>query len=365
MLKYIFLFLIVVHGLIHFMGFAKAFGYADLKNLTIPISKPIGLLWVSAAVLFLVSAVLYLMSKDAWWMVAPVAVLLSQSVIFMSWHDARFGSIANLIILLVAVAAWGSHSFSKQFSRDVKSMLSVNAAGRNDLLTENDIKDLPIAVQKYLRYASVLNKPRLSNMRIVFEGEMREKGKDWLRFRSVQYNFFDEPTRLFYMKAKMFGTEVPGYHRYMNKKASMDIRLFGLIPVSRQSGTEMDYSETVTLFNDMCLVAPASLIDKRISWETIDGNSVKAVYSNGGISISATLYFNDKGQLVDFVSNDRYAIAEMKKYPFSTPVHEYKNTGDVNVLYRGDAVWEYPNEKFTYGKFILKSIEYNVTGFRE
>lgn len=362
--RYLFLLLMFIHGLIHFMGFVKAFGYAELKNLTIPISKPIGLLWVSAAVLFLVSAILYLMSRDGWWMIAWVAILLSQSVIIMSWRDARFGSMANLIILLVAAAAWGSHSFSKQFSRDVNSVLSITSSGRNDLLTENDIKDLPIAVQNYLRYASVLNKPKISNMRVVFEGEMRNKGKDWFKFRSVQYNFFEEPTRLFFMKAKMFGTEVPGYHRYQRKQATMDIRLFGIIPVARHSGREMDYSETVTVFNDMCLMAPASLIDKRISWETIDSNSVKAVFTNGDISVSAKLFFNDKGQLVDFVSNDRYAVSEMKKYPFSTPVHEYRNHGGLNVLYRGDAVWEYPNEKFVYGKFVLKSIEYNVSDFR-
>jgi hypothetical protein len=363
--RYFFFLLILLHGLLHILGFAKAFDYAELRNLTLPVSKPMGLLWLSAAVLFLVSAVLYLASRDWWWMIALVAVLLSEFVIIMSWRDARFGSIANIIVLLVALAGWGSYSFSKQFSRDVKLMLNSTADDRNHLVTENDIKDLPVAVQNYLRYALVLNKPRLSNMRIVFEGEMREKGKDWFRFTSVQYNFFDQPTRLFYMKAKMFGTEVPGYHRYKNKTASMDIRLFGIIPVNRQSGKEMDYSETVTLFNDMCLMAPASLIDKRISWEAIDSNSVKAVFTNGDISISAKLYFNDQGQLVNFVSNDRYAIAEMKKYPFSTPVHEYKNTGGVNVLYQGDAVWEYPNEKFVYGKFTLKSIEYNVTGFHE
>ena len=56
-------------------------------------------------------------------------------------------------------------------------------------------------------------------MRIVFDGEMRVKGKDFFKLKAVQYNFFDEPTRLFFMKAKMFGVTLPGYHNYQNAHA--------------------------------------------------------------------------------------------------------------------------------------------------
>ena len=88
-------------------------------------------------------------------------------------------------------------------------------------------------------------------MRIVFEGEMREKGKEYFPFACEQYNFFDELTRLFFMKGKMFGVTVPGYHHYMKGIAVMDIRLFGLFPVVKKSGVAMNKVETVTLFNDM------------------------------------------------------------------------------------------------------------------
>lgn len=228
-----------------------------------------------------------------------------------------------------------------------------------DLLTEADLQHLPQPVQRYLKYVGVLSKPKVKNVCIVFEGEMREKGKDWFPFTTVQYNFFEEPTRLFFMKAKMFGTTVSGYHHYIKANAVMDIRLFGLFSIVKKSGDEMNKAETVTLFNDMCLTAPATLIDKRIRWEPIDSSCAKAIFTNHGISISAMLYFNDKGQLVDFVSNDRTAVSEMKQYPFSTPCSNYKNFNGYNIMSEGDAVWHYPEGKFTYGKFILKEIEYN------
>ena len=190
---------------------------------------------------------------------------------------------------------------------------------------------------------------------------MREKGKDWFKATSVQYNFYDEPTRLFFMKGKMFGMTIPGYHRYVKAKATMDIRLFGLFPIVKQSGDIMNKTETVTLFNDMCLMVPATLIDKRIQWGPIDSLTTKAIFTNRGISISAILYFNETGQLINFTSDDRTAITDMKRYRFSTPVTDYKNINGINVPTYGEAIWHYPDEEFVYGKFNLKTIQYNLS----
>jgi hypothetical protein len=45
------------------MGFAKAFQYAEMKQLTIAISKPVGLMWLIATLLFVASAILFLLKK--------------------------------------------------------------------------------------------------------------------------------------------------------------------------------------------------------------------------------------------------------------------------------------------------------------
>jgi len=365
MLKIILAFILFIHGLIHFMGFAKAFGYGDMKQLTIPISKPVGAVWMLSAVLFILAVILFLLKKENWWILATLTVVISQVVIIMSWKDAKFGTIANLLILLVAVFSYTVKQFENTFRTDVKQQFISDNNLTTALLTETDLQPLPVPVQKYLRYSGSVNKPKVKNVRIVFEGQMRDRGKDWFPFNSEQYNFFGEPARLFFMKAKMFGITVPGYHHYMQKKAVMDIRLFGLFPIVKQSGEEMNKTETVTLFNDMCLMAPATLVDKRIQWEPVDDKTVKAIFTNGNITISATLYFNEQGQLINFISNDRQNIKDKQPVPFSTPVQEYKNVDGFNLLCKADAVWHYPEGEFVYGKFILKSIEYNVPGLNK
>jgi hypothetical protein len=360
MLKIFLLIVLFIHGMIHILGFLKAFQLAEINQLIHNISKPMGILWLLALILFLAAALQLISNHYLWWTTALAAVILSQVLIIIFWQDAKFGTIANIIILFSVIAGYGFWSFENIFNSDLAVRLETSSKIEKNLLTPKDIEHLPLPVQKYLRYARVINREKTYNVRIVFDVEMREKGKDWIKATSVQYNFFDEPTRLFFMKAKMFGMTVPGYHRYVEAKATMDIRLFGLFPIVKQSGDIMNKTETVTLFNDMCLMVPASLIDKRIQWEPIDRLTTKAVFTNKGISISATLYFNEAGQLINFTSDDRTAISDMKQYRFSTPITDYKNISGINVPTYGKAIWHYPDGEFVYGKFNLKSIEYNL-----
>ncbi len=357
MLHYIFAFIIFIHGLIHFIGFAKAFNYGSIYQITTLISKPLGMLWLLTAVMFVATGILFLLKKDIWLLFGITAVVISQILIFTVWKDARFGTIANILILIALVLNWGSYHFEKGYQRDVTENLQRANTLKTELLTESDLLSLPEPVQGYLKYAGVLNKPKLKNIRIVFEGQMREKGKDFFPFTCEQYNFFDEPTRLFFMKGIIKGLTVPGYHKYSNAIAMMDIRLFGLFSVVKVTGKDMNKAETVTLFNDMCLMAPATLIDKRVTWQTIDSNSVKATFINGDITISAILYFNDYGQLIDFSSKDR----DVNGYLFSTPVSNYKSINGINIMTHGETIWHYPDRKFVYGKFNLKEVQYNVS----
>jgi hypothetical protein len=364
MLKYLFLFLLLCHSLIHLRGFVRNIGITTTGKITKPLSNKKGKWWLLASVLFIITATGFIF-KTSWWpFVAIVAVCLSQTLIVKIWNNAKFGTLPNLIVLLAVVSVWGNHQFESGFIHDVKVHLKKNILLQNELITERDLVSLPAPVQKYLRYAGAVGRPRPYNMRLTFEGEMRGKDIDWFPLNSLQYNFFDSPTRLFFIRGKMYGLQVPGYHNYQNGKDRMDIKLFGLIPVIHQEGPELDRTETVTYFSDLCLFAPAALTDKRISWTSIDSHSVRAIFKYGANKISATLIFNDRGQLINFISDDRSPIDEKKPVRFSTPVKDYKTFDGRNIPTSGEAIWHYPDQDFVYGRFSLKSIEYNVPKFK-
>ncbi|MBK7134631.1 MAG: hypothetical protein IPH69_17985 [Bacteroidales bacterium] len=147
----------------------------------------------------------------------------------------------------------------------------------------------------------------------------------------------------------------------------MLVKIFGLFTVVNASGKEMDQGETVTLFNDMCFMAPASLIDRNIIWKEIDEVTVETKFTNGNITIGATLYFNGKGELVDFLSNDRFETTDgktYKNYPWLTPVTGYSDVNGFRLPSGARLIYKHPDEEFCYGEFNLVSIDYNCKDFK-
>ncbi len=290
---------------------------------------------------------------------------LSTILIISVWKDAKFGTLANIIILAVAIMGYGTTTYYGWYKNEVKSGLSTTTASPTSILTEADLKDLPEPVQKYIRYTGSVGKPKVENFKIEFTGTMRKNEQSaWMPFTSEQYNFMEASTRLFFMKAVMKGLPVAGFHSFKNGDAFMDIRLLSLFRVQYQTGKEMGIAETVTFFNDMCCMAPATLIDKRIKWLESDSSKVHAEFSNKGITISAWLYFNEEGELINFVSDDRYAAGEnntMKQIRWSTPLKDYRIVNGFKLASGAEAVYAYPEGDLCYGTFSLTNVKYNCS----
>jgi hypothetical protein len=363
-MKYLFVLFLIFHGLIHLMGFLKAFGFAQINQLTKEISRPTGSMWLMATLLLIAASVFFIVKKEYWWLIALSGAILSQLLIVFYWHDAKFGTIANVIILAVAIPAWAEWRFENQYKKDVAEAMRNSVNQTEPLLTVDDISKLPLPIQRYIIYSGSINKPVIKNFKIKFKGQIRKDTQsDWMPFTTEQYNFIDPPTRLFYMNATMKGLPVSGYHAYKNGTAIMDIRLLSLFTVQNQSGREMDIAETVTWFNDLCLFAPAALIDKRITWEPMDSLTSKATFSDQSITISAILYFNEHGELINFISDDRYQIAsddDIKPARFSTPAKDYVEINGHRIPSYGEAVWNLAEGDLTYGQFHVRDIEYNI-----
>ena len=362
-MRYIFSVVILLHGAIHLMGFAKAFNFAPIENIHAVISKTAGLGWLLACLLFFAAGTAYLVKADGWYWIALSAVLLSTFLILFVWQDAKFGTIANMILLAGVIMGFGNSVFYHSYQKEVGTLLNQESARQATLLTESDLIDLPDLVKKYIRYTGSVGKPKVYNFKIEFTGKIRKNEQSgWMPFTSEQYNFMDASTRLFFMKAVMKGLPVAGFHQFNNGDALMDIRLLSLFTVQYQSGKEMGIAETVTFFNDMCCMAPATLIDKRVKWLESDSMCVKASFSNNGITISARLYFNEKGELINFVSDDRYAAGEnntMQRLRWSTPLKAYRQIDGYLLATSADAVYAYPEGDLCYGTFELKQITYN------
>jgi hypothetical protein len=128
----------------------------------------------------------------------------------------------------------------------------------------------------------------------------------------------------------------------------------------------MDRGETVTVFNDLVVMAPGAVVDAPVTWTAIDALHVRGEFTDGDQTISAVLTFNAEHDLVDFASDDRArASADGKTFTqqrWSTPLTGHHVTDGHRVFTLGKGVWNAGQSggPFTYLEFQLDAISYNV-----
>jgi hypothetical protein len=358
--------LLALHGLIHLLGFAKGVRLASLPQLTQPISPLLGFVWLAAAILFVAAAAALLAWPRWWWAPALVALAVSMAVIVPSWADAKAGALVNAVILLgvvIGLLTQGPLSLRAQYEREVAQRLGPTTRG--DLVSEADIASLPAPVRRYLHRTGVVGQPRVHNLRARLHGRIRSgPASAWMPFTAEQHNVFGEPARLFYLRASMRGVPVHGLHAFVGPHATMHVKAAGLVTVARAAGPEMDQAETVTLFNDMCVLAPATLIDPAIAWEPLDDRRARAAFTHAGRTIRAELQFTADGELVDFVSDDRRALSTdgttLRAVRWSTPLRDYRPFGSVRLASRGEGRWHEASGTYAYIELTVDGVEYNV-----
>jgi hypothetical protein len=282
------------------------------------------------------------------------------------------GTLAGIGVVAGVIAAhrWferGPGSFRTEFARIAEQQLAETI--EQSLVTEDDLRALPSPVAKYIRATGAVGRPRIGNFRATIRGRIRS-GPDqpWMTFTGEQVNGYGpESSRLFRIVASMRGAPTDVYHQFVGADATMRVRVWSMFPIVSAKGPEMNRSETVTIFNDMCVFAPAVLVDAAVEWEKIDERTVRGTFTRLDETVAATLVFDDDGLLVDFISDDRFRSSSngstFERQRWSTPVSRYRPMNGRLVCTHGEGRWHSgsPESSFAYVEFDLDDIEFNTT----
>ena len=185
-----------------------------------------------------------------------------------------------------------------------------------------------------------------------------------MTFTGEQHNFTDPRARFFSMQATMRGLPVEALHSYDERGARMRVKLLSLFRVVDASGVNFTRAETVTLFNDMCIMAPATLVDRTIRWRELDARSVEGTFTNGPHTIRAVLLFDDSGALVNFWSDDRPSLAPdgttFVPQRWSTPIGDYRRQGPFRLASRGEGRNATGSGEYAYIQFDRLDVSYDL-----
>jgi len=235
------------------------------------------------------------------------------------------------------------------------------------IITEADLGPLPEPVQRYLRFAQVLGKPRVKCAKVRQTGFMRTTPKQkWMPVEAVQYTTLaGQLSRTWYARIKMGPfTLLNGFDRYDNGTGHMLIRLLSMFPVVDIIGPEIDLSALIIFINDM-VMWPTAFLSDYIHWNAINTTSAELQVDLYGKKFSAVAYFNEAGEMVNFITEDRYRTVGkgFKQDRWSTPLRRYHEVNGLCIPAEGDAIWHLPEGEFPYIRASIDQVFYDTFEF--
>lgn len=357
-----YLIIIVLHGLIHLLGFVKGIGLKEVKELSLPISKPLGYAWLTATILFLSYGFLYLLNSKYAWLIGLLAVAVSQIVIIIFWKDAKFGTIPNFVILIVSIALFGYYSFQQLVQQETKDLISKAKNGKIIIINESDISELPNPVKNWLRHSGAVGNASISIGKVTQKAEMRLKPdqNNWLPATAIQYTTVINPAFIWSVDLKMNSLlNFQGRDKYEDGKGEMLIKMNSLINVVSERGEKLDEGTLQRYLGEMVWF-PSLALSPYITWEQIDENTAKATMTYKGTSGSGTFYFNSIGDITKF-SALRYKGNEVdaKKHEWEVNTLGYKRFEGIKVPSKITSTWKLDEGDWTWLKLEVTDIKYN------
>jgi len=361
--------IIFIHGFIHLMGFVNQWGIKKFTQFTgvtlFPVSeslsKILGLAWLFTTLLFTAAAIGFLLQKDWWYSAGFAAVVISQLLIIIYWKDARAGTIANIIILGIAVVSFASSNFEKKIDGEVTAMYSNLLEEDKKIITIEMIRELPPVVQKWIKRSGMIGRENINYGRLRQKARMKSKpdGK-WMDVEALQYFRLNEPAFVYKISADVAPfVWIVGRDKYDGGRGNMEIKILGLYTIADSKGKEIDEG-TIIRFLSEILWFPSAALNKYIEWEQIDDTTAKATMSYSGISESVWVYFTEEGD-VKMVEAYRYGEFDGKfsKEKWSVVNTSYKEFHGIRIGNISEVTWKLQTGDFTWLKLEITEMEYN------
>lgn len=266
-----------------------------------------------------------------------------------------------IIFLMLTVIFIASILFSQKVKVEVKELFKNYVENNNETISKADLQGLPLCVQRWLEYSQVIGKERIRTVRLKQKGAMRTKeGQPWMPAEAEQYFTIDEPG--FIWKAKIKAAPlfyIVGRDKYYHGKGNMLIKILSLITVADARGKEMDQGSLLRYLAETVWF-PNAALSSYIKWEEINSNSARATMSYGGETASGVFVFNEKGEVIYFVT-ERYMElnGQYVMETWSTPMKDYKEFNGIKIPAKGEAIWKLKTGDFSYYQVEITEIEYN------
>ncbi len=360
--------LLLVHGLLHLLGFLKPWKLAALPQLSgraiVPLSESsfriAGIAWLITAVVLVIAAVLRLVDREWWWIVAAPAIVISQSLIVLQWRDAWAGTLANVLLALVVAVGAATQWFHEANLEHARRLFAGTPAGEPRILRVEDIATLPPPVRRWLDVSGAIGRPRARTVRLLQRGGMRTApGQPYLPVVAKQYFRIDQPGFVWTVDVTMMRVvPVVGRDTYVDGHGRMFIKAGGLVAVADGTGPTFDQGTALRFLGEI-IWFPSAALASYITWEPIDDRRARATLAFKDVTTSAVFEFDERGRVAGLTAQRYYGGKSLETW--AIPVTEWKAIRGIEMPVRGGAVWKLASGDFDYYQWEIVDVQVNGT----
>jgi hypothetical protein len=274
-------------------------------------------------------------------------------------------AIASVLLGAAALAPIvGRYRFKAQVSAEVRHLLSnaVTSVGPDQLAARRET--LPEPVLRYLRFAVPDSSPAIRTARLTHDGSFRmAPDQNWWPIEGEQY--FSAATPGFVWNARVRPMPllwIDARDALLSDRGNMLVKLFSAVTMADASGSEIDQGASLRWLAE-CAWFPYAFVGNTVQWAPIDSHSARATLRYEGPPASALVEVDDEGRLIRLTA-ERYRDIGGGKSALTRwrgSYREYREFGGFRVPTSVEVAWDLDTGSFSYARFHVTTLQYNVS----
>lgn len=354
--------ILLIHCLIHLIGFMKAYKPWEINSIALDAFNLYGLGRLVTVLLFFLTLAQYYLRNKLWWLTAFFSVLISQLLVIVFWQDAWPGTAPNLVILTASIIAFAHWNFNQTINTDLDNILARGIGTEKSIVQSDELKSLPTPVKNWLTKAGIIGKEKINLVRLKQKALMKMKPgqQSWSKATAKQYFTVEVPAFLWKVDMKMLPCiSITGRDLFVDGKGEMLIKFLSIINVVDEKGEKIDQG-TMQRYLGEIVWFPTAALSRYVQWTPIDSLSAKATMNYCGKNASGTFYFNKQGDFIKY-SALRYRGNEPDAKPeeWIISVQENRQVNGIKIPVKMEATWKLKTGDWTWLKLEIEEIEYN------
>ena len=349
---------LIIHGLIHLMGFVAYWPLAELAELPYKTTllggrwvvgaagmRVYGVVWLLTAVGFVAAAV-GLLTGQAWQLpLLGAAVILSLLVTSLDWSHAFRGTLISLVILVPVLLAWGLRVQPQPFPAYPEATPALTAVALPD--------DLPDPVARYYETVMGENVPVVETAVVSGRGRLRVNGITFpARFR---FTYDAGEGYRHYIKATFFGYPLMTVNEwYLDGRARLELP-FGVV----ENEPKVDMAANLGLWGESIWLPSVFITDARVRWEGVDATTARLMVPFEDTEDVFTVSFDSETGRISAMEAMRYRdAADATKTLWHNETLGWQTFHGVEIPAHAATTWM--DEATPWAIWTVEDVVYNV-----